>query len=47
MESLRMETLTMERFEEATEIVSKVTHETKLLYSDYFSNLTGNKVYLK
>ena len=42
-----METLTMERFEEATEIVSKVTHETKLLYSDYFSNLTGNKVYLK
>lgn len=42
-----MNTLTMERFEEATEIVSKVTNETKLLYSGYFSQLTGNKVYLK
>lgn len=42
-----MESLTMERFEQATEIVSKVTNETKLLYSPHFSNMTGNKVYLK
>ena len=42
-----MERLTMERFEEATEIVSRVTNETKLVYSKYFSELCGNKVYLK
>ena len=41
------ELLTMERFEEATDIVSQVTNETKLLYSTYFSQMTGNKVYLK
>lgn len=39
--------LTLEKFEEATEVVSKVISETKLVYSEYFSNLTGNKVYLK
>ena len=39
--------LTLERFEEATEIVHQVTHKTKLEYSDYFSHQTGNKVYLK
>lgn len=39
--------LTLEKFEEATEVVKKVTSETKLIYSDYFSNQTGNKVYLK
>jgi len=39
--------LTLEKFEEAAEIVKKVTLETKLVYSEYFSNLTGNKVYLK
>ena len=39
--------LTLERFEEATEIVQKVTSETKLIYSDFLSNQTGNKVYLK
>lgn len=39
--------LTMEKFEEAAEIVKKVTLETKLVYSEYFSNLTGNKVYFK
>ena len=39
--------LTLEKFEEASEIVRKVTSETKLVYSDYFSNQTGNKVYLK
>ncbi len=39
--------LTLEKFEEAAEVVKKVTSETKLIYSDYFSELTGNKVYLK
>ncbi|MCQ2549447.1 MAG: threonine ammonia-lyase [Lachnospiraceae bacterium] len=39
--------LTLERFEEATEEVKKVTLETKLVYSDYFSKSSGNKVYLK
>lgn len=39
--------LTLEKFEEAAEIVKKVTLETKLVYSEYFSNLTGNKVYFK
>ncbi len=41
------EMLTLGRFEEASEIVKKVTSETKLIYSDYFSKQTGNKVYLK
>ena len=41
------EMLTLETFEEASEIVFKVTRETKLIYSEYFSNVTGNKVYLK
>ncbi|MGN1315165.1 MAG: threonine ammonia-lyase [Lachnospiraceae bacterium] len=39
--------LSLERFEEAAEIVKRVTLETKLVYSDYFSSTTGNKVYLK
>ncbi|MDO4325909.1 MAG: threonine ammonia-lyase [bacterium] len=39
--------LTLEKFEEASEIVGKVTLETKLVYSEYYSNLTGNKVYFK
>lgn len=39
--------LTLERFEEASEIVKKVTLETKLVYSDHFSKITGNRVYLK
>ena len=39
--------LTLEKFEEAAEIVKKVTLETKLVYSEYFSNQTGNKVYFK
>ena len=30
--------LTLEKFEEATEVVSKVISETKLVYSEYFSN---------
>jgi len=39
--------MTMEKFEEAYEAVKKVTLDTKLIYSDYWSNNTGNKVYLK
>lgn len=39
--------MTLEKFEDASEIVKKVTLETKLMYSNYFSELTGNKVYLK
>ena len=39
--------LTLEKFEEAAEAVKKVTLETKLVYSEYFSEQTGNKVYFK
>ncbi len=39
--------LTLDKFEEASEIVKKVTQETKLVYSEYFSQQTGNRVYLK
>ncbi len=39
--------LTLEKFEEACEIVKQVTMETKLIYSDYFSEHSGNKVYFK
>lgn len=39
--------LTLDRFEEASEVVRQVTQETKLVYSDYLSTQTGNKVYLK
>lgn len=39
--------LTLDKFEEASEVVKKVTLETKLVYSDFLSAQTGNKVYLK
>ena len=39
--------MTLESFEEASEAVSKVTQETKLVYSEYYSSQTGNKVYFK
>ncbi|MFI3209290.1 MAG: pyridoxal-phosphate dependent enzyme, partial [Eubacteriales bacterium] len=39
--------LTLEKFEEASEIVKKVTNQTKLIYSEYYSKQTGGKVYLK
>lgn len=39
--------LTLDRFEEASEVVKQVTQETKLVPSDYLSSQTGNKVYLK
>ena len=42
-----MEELTLEKFEEASELVKDVTTETKLVYSEYFSARTGNKVFFK
>ena len=39
--------LTLEKFEEASELVKKVTLPTKLVYSEYFSEQTGGKIYLK
>lgn len=39
--------LTLDKFEEATEVVQKVAIQTKLTYSEYLSEQTGNKVYLK
>lgn len=39
--------LTLEKFEDASEEVQKVTQETKLVYSEHFSAMTGNKVYFK
>lgn len=39
--------LTLDKFEEASEVVKKVTQETKLVFSDYLSTQTENKVYLK
>ena len=39
--------LTLDRFEEAAEAVSKVALETKLVYSEYLSAQTGATVYLK
>ena len=42
-----MDELTLEKFEEASEIVKQGTLETKLVYSEYFSAQTGNRVYFK
>jgi threonine dehydratase len=39
--------MTLDKFEEAYEVVQKVILKTKLVYSDYYSDMTGNKVYLK
>ncbi len=39
--------LTLEKFEEASERQNRVLLETKLVYSDYFSEQTGAKVYFK
>ena len=41
------EKLTLEKFEEAAERVKEVTSDTRLVYSEYYSNETGNKVYFK
>ena len=42
-----MTTMTLENFEEACEIVGRVTNKTGLVYSQCFSDQCGNKVYLK
>ncbi|WP_294373997.1 threonine ammonia-lyase [uncultured Clostridium sp.] len=39
--------MTLDKFEQAYETVQKVILPTKLVHSDYFSDLTGNKVYFK
>ncbi len=39
--------MTLDKFEEATEVVKKVINTTKLIYSEYFSETTENKVYFK
>lgn len=39
--------MTLDKFEEATEAVKKVIIRTKLMYSEYFSGQTGNKVFFK
>ena len=41
-----MEELTLKKFEEAAEKVKEATLPTNLIFSEYFSNQTGNKVYL-
>ena len=39
--------LTLEKFEQASEIVKKVTNPTKLIFSEYLSEQVGGAVYLK
>lgn len=39
--------LTLDRFEEASDLVKRVTNPTKLIYSDYLSDQCGGKIYLK
>ena len=41
------EALSLKKFEAACEAVGRVTLDTKLIFSDYFSERTGGKVYLK
>ncbi len=41
------EYLTLNAFEEAYDIVSKVASETKLVFSEYLSAQTGGRIYLK
>ena len=42
-----MTAMTLEKYEEACEIVGRVTNKTGLVYSQCFSDQCGNKVYLK
>ncbi|WP_294404588.1 threonine ammonia-lyase [uncultured Clostridium sp.] len=39
--------MTLDKFEQAYDTVQKVILPTKLVHSDYFSDITGNKVYFK
>ncbi len=42
-----MKELSLEKFEEAAAKVKEVTTPTPLMYSEYFSAQTGNRIYLK
>lgn len=42
-----MEKMTLKKFEEASELVEKVTLPTKLIYSESLSSQTGGRIYLK
>ena len=44
---MEQEMLTLKQFEEASEKVKEVTQPTELVYSEFLSAQTGNKVYLK
>ena len=44
---MRESMITLDKFEEATEVVKRVILRTELMYSDYFSDTTGNKVFFK
>ena len=39
--------LTLEKFENATEVVGKIIYPTKLVYSEYLCDQTGGKIFLK
>ena len=39
--------LSLEKFKEAAEIVKNVTKPTNLIYSEFFTKTSGNKVYIK
>ena len=39
--------MTLEKFEEASEVVKNVILPTNLIYSEYYSAQTGGKIYLK
>ncbi|MFT8348227.1 threonine ammonia-lyase [Clostridium saccharoperbutylacetonicum] len=39
--------MTLDKFEDAYEVVQKVILKTKLVYSDYYSDMTKNKIYFK
>ena len=39
--------LTLEKFEQASELVKNITNPTKLVYSEYLSQETGGRIYLK
>ena len=41
------EKMTIEKFENAADVVNKVTLNTNLVFSDYLSEQCGNKVYIK
>jgi threonine dehydratase len=42
-----LQMMTLEKFEEASEAVKNVILPTNLIYSEYYSDLTGGKIYLK